>query len=254
MASDNRLPRLAVLIDAENAPAKIAGKLFEEIAKIGEASVRRIYGDFSGNRLKPWADILARHAIIPQHQYANTTGKNASDIALVIDAMDLLHSARFEGFCLISSDSDFTRLASRIREQGLDVYGFGEQKTPESFRQACRRFIYTENLLLPDAPMPGVEASKAVTPLQPPSAAIPLLRQALSPLEGEEGWVNLGVLGQRLLSIATDFDARTYGYRKLSDLVRKTGAFEVMQLDTGGLRVRTKLQEAKSSKKKLTKA
>ena len=139
--------RLAVLIDADNASPKIADGLFAEIAKLGEASVRRIYGDFSGTHLKGWADILAKHAIIPHQQFANTTGKNSSDIALVIDAMDLLHSGRFEGFCLVSSDSDFTRLAARIREQGVDVFGFGEQKTPESFRQACRRFVYTENLL-----------------------------------------------------------------------------------------------------------
>ncbi|MBL0407695.1 NYN domain-containing protein [Microvirga aerilata] len=136
-----RSVRLAILIDADNASPRIADGLFEEIAKIREASVRRIYGDFSGARLKPWADILAKHTIIPQQQFAYTTGKNGSDIALVIDAMDLLHRGRFEGFCLVSSDSDFTRLAGRIREQGVDVFGFGEQKTPESFRQACRRFI-----------------------------------------------------------------------------------------------------------------
>lgn len=141
-----RSPRLAVLIDADNASAKIVDGLFEEIAKIGEASVRRIYGDFASVRSKAWIDVLAKHAIVPQQQFAYTTGKNASDITLVIDAMDLLHSGRFDGFCLVSSDSDFTRLASRIREQGIDVFGFGEQKTPESFRQACRRFIYTENL------------------------------------------------------------------------------------------------------------
>ena len=138
MAAEARTPRLAVLIDADNASPRIAGGLFEEIAKIGEASVRRIYGDFSGSQLRPWAKILSTHAIMPQQNFAYTPGKNASDIALVIDAMDLLHSGRFEGFCLVSSDSDFTRLAARIREQGVDVYGFGEQKTPESFRQACR--------------------------------------------------------------------------------------------------------------------
>jgi hypothetical protein len=147
MPSELRSPRLAVLIDADNASAKIADGLFEEVAKIGEASVRRIYGDFSNARSRAWADILSKHAIIPQQQFAYTTGKNASDITLVIDAMDLLHSGRFDGFCLVSSDSDFTRLAARIREQGVDVFGFGEQKTPESFRQACRRFVYTENLL-----------------------------------------------------------------------------------------------------------
>src|SRR5271156_4315387 len=144
MPSEARSPRLAVLIDADNTSAKIADGLFEEIAKIGEASVRRIYGDFSSARSKGWADVLSKHAIIPQQQFSYTTGKNASDITLVIDAMDLLHSGRFDGFCLVSSDSDFTRLASRIREQGVDVFGFGEQKTPESFRQACRRFVYTE--------------------------------------------------------------------------------------------------------------
>ncbi len=173
-------PRLAVLIDADNASAKIAGKLFEEITKIGEASVRRIYGDFSSQRLKSWADILAHHAIVPQQQFANATGKNASDIALVIDAMDLLHSGRFDGFCLVSSDSDFTRLASRIREQGVDVYGFGEQKTPESFRKACRRFIYTENLLRPEIAAPGAAPDKPVKSLEPPTAAISVLRTALA--------------------------------------------------------------------------
>ncbi len=153
MPAEPRTPRLAVLIDADNASPRIAPGLFEEIAKIGEASVRRIYGDFSGTRLKSWADVLSTHAIMPHQNFANTVGKNASDIALVIDAMDLLHSGRFDAFCLVSSDSDFTRLAARIREQGVDVYGFGEQKTPESFRQACRRFVYTENLL-PEAVAP----------------------------------------------------------------------------------------------------
>jgi NYN domain/OST-HTH/LOTUS domain len=250
IAQETRSGRLAVLIDADNASAKIAGRLFEEIAKIGEASVRRIYGDFSGHRLKPWADILAQHAIIAHQQFAYTAGKNASDIALVIDAMDLLHSGRFDGFCLVSSDSDFTRLAARIREQGVDVYGFGERKTPESFLQACRRFIYTENLLIPEAPALGVEEEKAAKPLQSPTAAIPLLQKALSQLDSAEGWVNLRVLGQRVTSIATDFDPRTYGYRKLSDLVRNTSAFEVSQQEGGGMRVRLNPQTAPSPTKK----
>lgn len=248
MALDTRSARLAVLIDADNASAKIAGRLFDEIAKIGEASVRRIYGDFSAQRLKPWADILARHAIVPHQQFAYTAGKNASDIALVIDAMDLLHTGRFDGFCLVSSDSDFTRLASRIREQGVDVYGFGASKTPESFRQACRRFIYTENLLLPEAPALGPDTERAVKALQPLSAAIPLLQTALSEMESEEGWVSLGLLGRRVSSIASDFDPRTYGYRKLSDLVGNTGAFEVDQSE-GGLRVRRKPQTRPDAKK-----
>ena len=170
VAQTPRPARLAVLIDAENASARIADGLFGEIAKIGEASVRRIYGDFSGTRLKGWSDILSTHAILPHQNFAYTAGKNASDIALVIDAMDLLHSGRFDGFCLVSSDSDFTRLAARIREQGIDVYGFGEQKTPESFRQACRRFFFTENLL-PEALPTEPGHAPANKPLQPPSAA-----------------------------------------------------------------------------------
>ena len=236
-----RSARLAVLIDADNASPRIADGLFEEIAKIGEASIRRIYGDFSGPRLKPWAEILAKHAIIPQQQFAYTTGKNGSDIALVIDAMDLLHSERFDGFCLVSSDSDFTRLASRIREQGVDVFGFGEQKTPESFRQACRRFIYTENLLQ-EARTLEPDSGKAPMPLRPPSAAVPLLKKVLAQIESEDGWISLGLLGHRVASIASDFDSRTYGYRKLSDLVRKAGAFDVDQPQGGALRVRLKAE------------
>jgi hypothetical protein len=228
---------MAVLIDADNTSPRIADGLFEEVAKLGEASVRRIYGDFSGTRLKAWADILAKHAISPYQQFAYTTGKNASDIALVIDAMDLLHSGRFDGFCLVSSDSDFTRLASRIREQGVDVFGFGEQKTPESFRQACRRFIYTENLL-PGAAAPGQPAAPTAKPLEPPGAAVPLLTKVMSQMEGEEGWLGLGTVGQRLSNLVPDFDSRTYGFGKLSDLVRKTGAFEVDRTEGRGVRIR----------------
>src|SRR3989344_9415676 len=167
-----RSQRLAILIDADNASPRMAAAIFEEIAAIGEASARRIYGDFSGTRLKGWSEVLATYAIIPHQNFANTVGKNASDIALVIDAMDLLHSGRFDGFCLVSSDSDFTRLAARIREQGIAIYGFGEQKTPESFRQACKRLIYTENLTaLPNA---GTGSSTETAPAkQPALAAVP---------------------------------------------------------------------------------
>ncbi|WP_132255066.1 NYN domain-containing protein [Methylobacterium segetis] len=230
MAAENRLPRFAILIDADNTSPRITQGLFEEVARFGEASVRRIYGDFSSPRLKSWADILQKYAIAPYQQFAYTSGKNASDIALVIDAMDLLHSGRFDGFCLVSSDSDFTRLASRLREQGADVYGFGEQKTPESFRQACRRFIYTENLL-PEAQATAPDDGATAKALQPPSAAVPILNKAIAQLETEDGWVGLGAVGQRLINIASDFDPRTYGHRKLSDLVRGTGAFDTDQLE-----------------------
>lgn len=237
MPSELRSPRLAVLIDADNTSAKIADGLFEEIAKIGEASVRRIYGDFSNARSKAWADILAKHAIIPQQQFAYTTGKNASDITLVIDAMDLLHSGRFDGFCLVSSDSDFTRLASRIREHGIDVFGFGEQKTPESFRQACRKFVYTENL------RGGVannrDAVSALRSLQPPEAATSIIKNVITQTESEDGWVELGVVGKQVTNLASDFDPRTYGSRKLIDLVRKTNAFDLDQ-SKGSVRIRIK--------------
>src|SRR3954465_192270 len=171
-----RLPRLAVLIDGDNTSPQIVGGLFEEVAKFGEASVRRIYGDFTGPELKRWSNILQKHAIDPYQQFAYTKGKNASDIALVIDAMDLLHSGRFDGFCLVSSDSDFTRLASRLREQGADVYGFGKQGTPESFRQACHRFICIEKLL-PQSPASVSSTAPKSKSLQPPSAA-PVLKKA----------------------------------------------------------------------------
>ena len=238
MPSEVRSPRLAVLIDADNVSAKIADGLFEEIAKIGEASVRRIYGDFSNPRSKAWAETLSKHAIIPQQQFAYTTGKNASDITLVIDAMDLLHSGRLDGFCLVSSDSDFTRLAARIREQGVDVFGFGEQKTPESFRQACRRFVYVENLLSGSGA--GNGQGSASKPLQPPSAAVPIIDKIITEMESDDGWVPLGEVGKQLANLASDFDPRNFGFRKLSDLVRKTDAFEVEHPKGRAMRIRAK--------------
>jgi uncharacterized LabA/DUF88 family protein len=239
MPTPTRSPRLAVLIDADNASAKIADRLFDEISKIGEASVRRIYGDFSSSRSQAWTNELSKHAIIPQQQFAYTTGKNASDITLVIDAMDLLHSGRFDGFCLVSSDSDFTRLASRIREQGVDVFGFGKQKTPESFRQACRRFIYTENLLSPNVVSVKKGTSK-VKPLQSPNSANRIIKKALAQIETENGWVPLGAVGTQLANLSSDFDPRTYGCSKLSDLIRKTNTFEIDRQESGALHIRGK--------------
>lgn len=241
--------RLAVLIDADNASAKIAGQLFAAIAKLGEASVRRIYGDFSAANLKPWTDLLAKHAIRAHQNFSYTTGKNAADIALVIDAMDLLHTGRFDGFCLVSSDSDFTGLASRIREQGLDVFGFGERKTPPSFRHACKRFIYTETLLPDDpAPTPKPEAkvvkpSSATEPAKKqPSAARPLILKALAQCEAENGWVSLNVVGLKLRAIAPGFESRHYGHAKLSKLVATTGGLESRRIDNGHIEIRPKLR------------
>ena len=237
-----RAPRLAVLIDGENASARIAEALFTEIATLGEASARRIYGDAASPSLKGWIEVLPRWAIQWQQNFANTRGKNSGDIALVIDAMDLLHSGRFDGFCLVSSDSDFTRLAARIREQGVPVYGFGEQKTPESFRQACTRFIYTENLTAQPA-----EANDGATPPSPaparrkPLEAARLIAAAIADMDDDgDGWVAMGGIGSRLRNAYPDFDQRTYGYPKLSDLIRATGRFEVKAAPNGVMNVRVK--------------
>jgi hypothetical protein len=232
----DRPPRLAVLIDADNTSPKVADKLFEEVAKIGEASLRRIYGNFSDAK-NPWrADILARLAIQPNHQFPYTTGKNSTDITLVIDAMDLLHSGRFDGFCLVSSDSDFTRLAARIREQGLDVYGIGQQKTPEAFRQACTRFVFTENFVREDGRAPAKSA------LRPMAEAIALIGTALGQMEEDaEGWYQLGAVGQRLQNLSSEFDTRSFGHGKLSDLVEATDRFEI---DRSGQHVRMRPKRA----------
>lgn len=235
-------PRLAVLIDGENASARIAEALFTEIATLGEASARRIYGDAASPSLKGWIEVLPRWAIQWQQNFANTKGKNSGDIALVIDAMDLLHSGRFDGFCLVSSDSDFTRLAARIREQGVPVYGFGERKTPESFRQACTRFIYTENLTGRGG---GGDDSEEPTPApvaeKKPSDAVRLIAAAIADMDEDgDGWVNIGGIGNRLRNAYPDFDQRTYGHAKLSDLIRATGRFDVEAGAGGAMRVRVK--------------
>ena len=224
MANGDRAKKLAVLIDADNASPRIADGLFEEVAKIGEASLRRIYGDVSKGQQAGWEKILAKHAILWQQQHAYTTGKNSSDIALVIDAMDLLHSGRFDGFCLVSSDSDFTRLAARIREQGTDVYGIGQAKTPESFRQACTRFIFTENFV-PEAAESGKAPARASSTAD---EAVPLLEKAIAELEEDaEGWYDLGTVGKLLTNLSSEFDTRTYGHAKLSSLVEATKRFEI---------------------------
>jgi len=205
-------PLLAVLIDADNTSHKYTGPIFEEIAGIGEASVRRVYGDFATQRLKGWNSVQAEFGLVPHHQPANTVGKNASDIALVIDAMDLMHSGRFDGFVLVSSDSDFTRLASRIREQGLAVYGIGAAKTPEAFRKACKRFIFLENLG-DDTPDTGARQGRKLT------EARDLLFKAMDSIDQASDWYALGRLGQQITGAHPDFDTRSYGHKKLSDLV-----------------------------------
>ena len=243
---DPRAPRLAVLIDADNVPAGYAEAIFEEIASLGEASVRRIYGDWSAQRLAGWAKKVAALGLVADQQFSNTKGKNASDIGLVIAAMDFLHSGLFDGFVLVSSDSDFTRLAARIREQGLDVYGIGEKKTPEAFRMACKRFIYVENLGVAEEPKPVVDTPAGPVTAEPrpggkepPAKAIPLIVAAMRAIDPEGEWFSMGQIGQFITQGAPDFDTRTYGAAKLSDLIRRLPRFEVMQ-DGTLLKVRDK--------------
>ena len=224
MATD-KTPLLAVLIDADNTSHKHAKAIFDEIASLGEASVRRIYGDFSSSHMKGWSGVQAEFGIVPHHQPANTVGKNASDIALVIDAMDLMHSGRFDGFVLVSSDSDFTRLASRIREQGLDVFGIGAQKTPEAFRKACKRFIFLENLEGAETVSTGRKPAKKGSDRKLDEARA-LIAKAMESIDPEAEWVQLGRIGQMITAANPDFDTRSYGKKKLSDLVGELKVFE----------------------------
>lgn len=235
--TNNTTERLAVLIDAENVPAKHVAEIFEEVATLGEASLRRIYGDFSGGTPQGWsAEKLAEYAIVPHQQFANTTGKNAGDIALVIDAMDILHSGRFDGFVLVSSDSDFTRLASRIREQGLRVYGIGERKTPKAFVAACNRFILIENIKKESA---GGEKTRKVPSKKDLNHAYQLIRNVVLKSDEPDGWVTLGWVGRQLSMNYPDFDTRTYGANRLSDLVREIGKFEESG-ENGNFKIRCK--------------
>ena len=246
--TDDEQRRLAVLIDADNAQPAVIEGLLAEIAKYGVASVKRIYGDFTSTRMTQWKQALLKHSINPVQQFAYTSGKNATDSSLIIDAMDLLYTQRFDGFCLVSSDSDFTRLAQRLREEGLLVYGFGEKKTPDAFVQACDKFVYTEVLRTeapprtaakPAAAAPAKKAAKSAPQKPAPVAApvapiavaeakektgeplpIALIRQAIEEASDENGWAFLGSVGSYLNKIRPDFDPRLYGQRKLSDLLK----------------------------------
>ena len=236
MANPSNTPLLAVLIDADNTSPKYTKAIFDEIASLGEASVRRCYGDFSSQQMAGWSKVQAEFGLVPHHQPANTVGKNASDIALVIDAMDLMHSGRFDGFVLVSSDSDFTRLASRIREQGLDVFGMGMRKTPGAFVKACKRFIYLENL--EGAAPEQVPSSNPVPAGKSLSDARDLILKAMDAIDQEDDWYALGPLGQFITAANPDFDTRTYGKRKLSDLVAALKVFETKRGDGNQLLVR----------------
>jgi uncharacterized LabA/DUF88 family protein len=218
--------RLAVLIDADNAQPSITEGLLSEVAKYGIASVKRIYGDWTTPSLIGWKSVLLEHSIHPVQQFRYTIGKNATDSAMIIDAMDLLSTKRFDGFCLVSSDSDFTRLASRIREEGLLVYGFGERKTPKAFVSACDKFIFTEVLRFQENAEPAVKP-KTANELKRDAKLVALLRSALEAASDESGWAHLGTVGSNIAKQAPEFDPRNYGFSKLGELAAAIKLFDV---------------------------
>jgi len=226
--NENQQPNnmLAVLIDADNAQPSITEGLFTEIAKFGIGSVKRIYGDWTTPNLGGWKTVLLEHSIQPIQQFRYTTGKNATDSAMIIDAMDLLYTKRFAGFCLVSSDSDFTRLASRIREEGLTVYGFGEQKTPKAFVSACDKFVFTE-LLRSQEDAELTVKKKPANQLKGDTKLVNLLRSAIEAASDDTNWAPLAAVGSNVAKQAPEFDPRNYGYEKLSQLAAATKLFEI---------------------------
>ena len=224
--------KLAVLIDADNAQPSIVDGLLSEIANYGLASVKRIYGDWTTPGLKGWKEVLLQHSIQPMQQFAYTTGKNATDSAMIIDAMDLLYTDNFDGFCIVSSDSDFTKLASRIREFGLFVYGFGEKKTPEPFVSACDKFIFTEVLRSKDGDAGGIHR-KTASELKQDSKLVNLLRNAVENSSDDSGWAHLAAVGSNIAKQAPEFDPRNYGYKKLGELVAATKLFQIQEREVG---------------------
>jgi uncharacterized LabA/DUF88 family protein len=224
--------KLAVLIDADNAQPSLAVGLLAEVAKYGTAHVKRAYGDWTGTRLTGWKGQLLTQSIQPIQQFGYTSGKNATDSAMIIDAMDLLYSGRFDGFCIVSSDSDFTRLAARIRESGLIVYGFGEKKTPEPFVAACDKFVYTEILgAKPDEEQPLKPRTAAQ--LKQDSGLVNLLRNAIDAASDDDGWAALGGVGSIVTKQRPNFDSRSYGYGKLSELLTATTLFDIERRSPG---------------------
>jgi uncharacterized LabA/DUF88 family protein len=221
MASQNN-DKLAVLIDADNAQASVIHDLLAEVSRYGTASVKRAYGDWTTTNLKGWKEVLHKMAIQPMQQFSYTTGKNSTDASLIIDAMDLLHAGGLHGFCLVSSDSDFTRLATRIREAGLAVYGFGEKKTPQPFVAACDKFIYTEILRPQQAET--IQDDAGPEPLEP------MIRTAVNATAKDNGWAALSAIGSMILKNSPSFDPRNYGCQKLGELVRKQAYLDVKEV------------------------
>jgi hypothetical protein len=241
--------RIAMLIDGDNAQPSLLDKMFAEAGKYGSVTIRRIYGDWTTANMNSWKPTLNNHAIQPVQQFRYTVGKNATDSALIIDAMDILHRGLVDGFCIVSSDSDYTRLATRIREAGIFVMGIGQKKTPKAFVNACKVFIYTENLTRSEAPAQGerekpekAERAERTPPSKDahleeglPSDPLPLLKQAFDMAVGEDGWAQLGTIGNFLLQLDPGFDPRTYGFRSLSQLIKAySKLFEIRYLDETG--------------------
>lgn len=225
--------KLAVLIDGDNIPSAYVKEMMEEIAKYGNPTIKRIYGDWTKPHLSKWKNMLLENAITPIQQYGYTTGKNATDSAMIIDAMDILYSLKVDGFCLVSSDSDFTRLATRLREAGMHVIGIGEKKTPEPFIVACDKFIYIE--ILKRTPKETVSKGKTeattkkddiekITP-----KVVNLISSTISDLADEDGWAFLGDVGSLLQKKQPNFDSRNYGYQKLTPMISSIGKFDIEQ-------------------------
>jgi len=224
--------KLAVLIDADNAQPSVIENLLAEIAKYGVANVKRIYGDWTSPQLKGWKEVLLNFSIQPIQQFGYTKGKNATDSALIIDAMDLLYSEEFDGFCLVSSDSDFTKLAARIRESGLSVYGFGEKKTPEPFVAACDKFIFTE-VLRDDEEETGSSKKMSTLELKQDTKLVSLFRSAIKASSDDSGWAHLAPVGSHIAKQSPEFDPRNYGYSKLGELIKAMKLFEVEERPVG---------------------
>jgi hypothetical protein len=252
--------RLAVLIDGDNTTPTIIEALLAEIAKYGSATVKRAYGDWTTPNLRGWKEAINAHAIQPMQQFAYTTGRNATDSALIIDAMDLLYTGNLDGFCLVSSDSDFTKLASRLRESGKTVYGFGEPKTPRSLVAACDKFVYLDVLRSSEepelrserAPVSTAPVRKSSSELRRDSKLLKLLREGIDAASDDDGWADLGGVGSYVAKQEPAFDARNWGYAKLIDLVTAIELFEVKRAAGQGVRVREKAK-GQAAKKTATK-
>ena len=233
MDSIRETANLAVLIDADNAQPAIIEGLLAEVAKYGTANVKRIYGNWTDEKLKGWKATLLEHSIQPMQQFAYTTGKNATDSAMIIDAMDLLYTGNFDGFCIVSSDSDFTRLASRLRESGRVVYGFGEKKTPRPFVAACDKFIYAEVLRAKEEETKPSKGKTSDDLKKDKGHLANLFRNAIDAYSDDDGWAQLGPVGSNIAKQAPEFDSRNYGFKRLKDLVQAMGLYELREESEG---------------------